>query len=131
MGVRRRPVYTQTAMRRAVTAILGIGLVLVVGTEGFHYIVGLDYVDAFYFESMLASGQGPPLALTSDAGKIFASAMAFISVTSVITTLVFTLGPIFAMVWRESIERVETKARQFEKELETTVEKTRDPKETD
>jgi hypothetical protein len=67
---------------------------------------------------MLATGQGPPLQLNTDAGKIFASVMAFVSVGSVVTTLVFTLGPIFAMIWRESIEKAEREAKKLEKEIE-------------
>ena len=118
MGSRRRPVYTQTALRRALTAIFGIIVVMAVGTEGFHVLENMSFVNAVYFESMLATGQGPPLQLTTDAGKIFASVMAFVSVGSVITTLVFTLGPLLAMVWREALEKVETEARKVEKELE-------------
>ena len=78
----------------------------------------MNYVNAVYFESMLATGQGPPLTLTTDAGKIFASIMAFISVGSVITTLVFTLGPILTMMWREGIDRAELEVRKIEGEIE-------------
>jgi hypothetical protein len=66
---------------------------------------------------MLATGQGPPLQLTTDTGKLFASVMAFVSVGSVITTLVFTLGPILATVWRESLERVEGEAKKIEEDM--------------
>jgi hypothetical protein len=114
---KRRRIYTQTALRRVLTAILGIALIMVIGTVGFHVLEGMNYVNAVYFESMLATGQGPPLQLNTDAGKIFASVMAFVSVGSVITTLVFTLGPIFGMIWRESLERVETEARKMEGEI--------------
>jgi hypothetical protein len=37
--------------------------------------------------------------------------------SSVATTLVFTLGPIFANLWREGLERVEEEARTLEKDL--------------
>ena len=43
--------------------------------------------------------------------------MAFVSVGSVITTLVFTLGPILATVWRESLERVEGEAKKIEEDM--------------
>jgi len=115
---RRRPVYTQTALRRAITAILGIVVVMVIGALGFHSLEGMNYVNAVYFESMLATGQGPPLPLQTDSGKIFASIMAFVSVGSVITSLVFTLGPLLAMVWRETLERVETETRKIENAIE-------------
>ncbi len=126
MGTGKRFRYPRTALRRAVYAIIGIILVLILGSFGFHLIEGMNYVDSFYFESMLATGQGPPLPLVTDAGKIFASIMGFVSVGSVVTTLVFTLGPIVSNLWREGLELVETEARVLEKDL---THKDKDPKE--
>jgi hypothetical protein len=83
-------------------------VVVIVGTSGFRAIEGMGWVDAFYFESMLATGQGPPIQLTTDAGKIIASVMGFVSVGSVITSLVFTLVPIISQLWKEGLERIET-----------------------
>jgi hypothetical protein len=103
--------------RRAVYALSLLFTVLVVGTVGFRLVAGLDWVDAFYFESMLATGQGPPLPLTTDASKIYASVMAFVSVGSVITTVVFALGPVVARVWHEAAQRVEHEARRLERDL--------------
>ena len=123
MGSKGRRVYSQTALRRAVYAICGIVLVMIVGIVGFHLLEGMNYVNAIYFESMLATGQGPPLQLNTDAGKIFASIMAFVSVGSVITSLVFTLGPILAVVWREGLERVEGGVRKLEEDVKEREEK--------
>jgi hypothetical protein len=103
--------------RRLFYATSGIVLVMAVGIVGFHQIEGMDWVNALYFESMLATGQGPPLALTTDSGKIFASVMGFVSVGTVFTSLVVTLVPIISQVWRESLERVEKDARALEKDL--------------
>lgn len=118
MPSRKTPVYTPTALRRAAYGIFGIAVIMIVGTIGFHELEGMNYVNAVYFESMLATGQGPPLQLNTDAGKIFASVMAFVSVGSVITTLVFTLGPILAMIWRETLERAEQEAKKLEERIE-------------
>ncbi len=93
-------------------------MVLIVGTLGFHAIAGLGLVDAIYFESMLATGQGPPLPLSSDSAKLFASLMAFVSVGSVLTSVVFTLGPIGARLWHEAVRRAEQEIREVEQELE-------------
>ena len=98
-------------------AISGIVVVMIIGIVGFHLIEGMNYVNAVYFESMLATGQGPPLQLNTDAGKLFASVMAFVSVGSVITTLVFTLGPILSTIWREGLERVEGEAKNIEEDV--------------
>jgi hypothetical protein len=117
---RSRP--RQTPVRRLTYGLLGIAAVLVAGTLGFHYIAGLSPVDAFYFESMLATGQGPPITLTTDDAKIFASVMAFVSVGSVVTTLLFAVGPIVRRYWREGLERVEDGARTIERDLEREFE---------
>jgi hypothetical protein len=113
-----KPVFTSTALRRVAYALSLIVIVMIVGIVGFHYIEGMNYVNALYFESMLATGQGPPLQLNTDTGKIFASIMAFVSVGSVLTTIVYTLGPVLSSIWRESLERVEGEARKVEKEFE-------------
>jgi hypothetical protein len=106
-----------TRLRRAIYALVFLAIVLTGGTVGFHLLAGLNWVDAFYFESMLATGQGPPFLLTSVASKLYASGMAFLSVGSVLTTIVFTLGPILARLWHEAAERFEQDARRLEAEL--------------
>ncbi|MDG6926684.1 MAG: hypothetical protein JRN09_09045 [Nitrososphaerota archaeon] len=54
---------------------------------------------------------------------MFASIMAFVSVGSVITSLVFTLGPILNMILREGLERAESDVRKVEKEIEKKKDK--------
>ena len=94
-----------------------IVLVLAVGVVGFHQFEGMRWVDAVYFESMLAAGQGPPIPLTTDWGKIFASVMGFVSVGTVLVTLVVNLGPILSEIWRESLEQVEADAKRLEQDI--------------
>jgi len=113
----------QSRRRRVFYAISGIAAVMVIGTVGFHLIEGMDWVNAIYFESMLATGQGPPIQLVTDSGKIFASVMAFVSVGSVITALVVTLVPIISQLWREGWESVEKDAKEFERDLTRKKEK--------
>jgi hypothetical protein len=97
---------------------LGVVLiVLAIGSVGFHAIAGTGWVDSFYFESMLATGQGPPFPLTTDAAKLFASAMAFISVGSVVSAIFFTIGPLLHALGREAVEHLEAEAHEVEGEL--------------
>ena len=103
--------------RRLFITVSGIALVIVVGTVGFHLIEGMGWVDAFYFENMLATGQGPPIQLTTDTGKVFASAMAFISFGSVLTGLVVTFVPIISQLWREGLERAEREVKELERDI--------------
>jgi biotin transporter BioY len=118
MSTPHRRRLTRTAVRRLFWALFGIGVILVIGTVGFDLIAGLSPVDSFYFESMLATGQGPPLTLTTDTAKIFASIMAFISVGSVVSTLLFAVGPIVRKFWREETEHIEASARRLEQDIE-------------
>lgn len=103
--------------RRLFYAFSGIALVMVIGVVGFHQIEGMNWVNAIYFESMLATGQGPPLTLTTSSGKIFASVMGFVSVGTVFTSLVVTLVPIISQLWREGIDRVARDAKKVEKDV--------------
>lgn len=79
--------------------ILGV---LLIGTEGMHLLENMGYVDAFYFMSMLATAQGPAMTPATVAGKLFASLMAFVSVGTVVTSLVYVFGPFFSILLRES-----------------------------
>ena len=118
MGTQPPSQPTASVFRRAFYAITVVILVLIIGTIGFHYIEGASYIDAFYFESMLATGQGPPTAPPSDGAKIFTSIMAFVSVGSVVSTLLFAVGPVLRRFWREEAEYVEAGARHLEQEIE-------------
>ena len=77
-----------------------VATVMVVGTMGMHLIEGLTWLDAFYFMSMIATAQGPPMAPASPAGKLFASFMAFVSVGTVVAALGFLFGPFFGTLWK-------------------------------
>lgn len=117
MGNTPRRMYPRSALRRIVYGILGIAVVMIVGVVGFEHIEHMSLVNAIYFESMIATGQGPPYEPATTAGKLFASAMAFVSVGSVITTLLFTLAPVLATVWREVLERTEDEARRIDEDV--------------
>ena len=116
-AVAGEPQSTASRKRRVFYAFSGIIVVMVVGIIGFHQIEGMNWVNAIYFESMLATGQGPPLTLTTDTGKIFASVMAFVSVGSVITALVVTLIPLISQLWREGLETAERDVKALERDL--------------
>jgi len=116
-AVSEQPQSTASRKRRVFYAFSGIIVVMIIGIIGFHEIEGMGWVNAVYFESMLATGQGPPLTLTTDAGKLFASVMAFVSVGSVITALVVTLIPLISQLWREGLERAERDVKGLERDL--------------
>ncbi|HTW77113.1 MAG TPA: hypothetical protein VMG14_05040 [Thermoplasmata archaeon] len=113
----------RTVRRRAALAVSAVIAAEIVGAVGFHTIAGLNWVNSIYFESMLATGQGPPLTLANDASKIFASVMAFVSVGSSLSAVLFILGPMLGRAWRFLVEDVERKARAWEAEAATEVQR--------
>ena len=125
-GGHPRGPHRRSAIRRALLAISAVVAAEVVGTVGFHVIEGANWVNAFYFESMLATGQGPPFTLNTDTGKIFASIMAFVSVGSTLSAVIFTLGPLLTRIWRTFVEDVESEARALERGVATEIRKTED-----
>ena len=106
----------RSLVRRAAYSIILVAVAEAVGTVGFHAIEGMGWVNAFYMESMLATGQGPPLQLVTDSGKIFASIMGFVSVSSVLSAIILTVGPLLARLWKEGVDAAEVEAKKLEEE---------------
>ena len=86
--------------------VLGI---LFIGTMGIHTFENFSYVDSFFFTSMIATGQGPvgPLVPQTTAGKFFTSALAFISVGTLLAALGFVFGPFLGKLWRIGVLKLE------------------------
>ena len=104
---RSRRHHFHSPWKRALASFFLVGIVLTTGTVGFHFLEGYSYLDAFYFISMIATGQGPIQIPGTPAGKMFASVMAFISVGTVVASLGFLFGPFFGFLWRIGHERWE------------------------
>lgn len=113
-----RPVRLRRFRRRALYSVVIIVAVVAVGTLGMHYLEGWAYIDSFYFTTMLVTAEGPPTAPATDAGKIFAAIMAFVGVGSVVTALVFILGPALSAIWRRGLGEAEKEVRLAEQRLE-------------
>lgn len=106
-----------SARRRVVLSILLIAAVEAIGTIGLQAIQNPGWVNSFYFESMIATGQGPPFGLTSDTAKLFMSFMAFVSVGSVISVIVLNIAPVVIRLSREAIKEAEMGIRRFDEDL--------------
>ena len=117
---KRRMKMPESLLVRAAYALLLIAAVEVIGTVAMHLIEGWSYLDSFYFTSFIATGQGPPGNLQPDSptGKVFSSLLAFVSVGTVITALLFLFGPFLRRVLREGeevLEEVEREVKELEK----------------
>ncbi len=119
MTLRRRRA-THSFFVRALYSFLLIAAVVLVGTIAMHAIEGWSYLDSFYFTSFIATGQGPPANLNpqSPLGKVFSSVLAFVSVGTVITALLFLFGPFLGRVLRVGVEKLEEVEREIEREVE-------------
>ena len=116
---RRRQARRMTIPRsfwvRAAYSVAFIGAVVLIGTLAMHAIEGWSYLDSFYFTSFIATGQGPPgnLQPASSLGKVFSSVLAFVSVGTVITALLFLFGPFLGRVLKVGEEKLEELEREI------------------
>lgn len=79
------------AMRGAVLIGFGLGL----GMLGYHYLVGLPWLDALLNAAMLLGGEGPLAPTPTAAGKLFASFYALFSGLVFVTVTAIFLAPAF------------------------------------
>jgi hypothetical protein len=60
-------------------AIVTVGVALGVGILGYHFLGGLQWIDALVNASMILGGMGPVDLITSQSGKLFTSFYALFS----------------------------------------------------
>ena len=98
-----------SAAHRAFYCFILVAFILFVGTLVMHRLEGFDYVDAFYFTSMIATGQGPAPNLTpvTATGKLFTSFLAFISVGVMVASLGFLFGPFLGKLFKVGVMKIE------------------------
>jgi hypothetical protein len=94
---RRRMFYHRFLLALGLSAGL-IGCSLVLGILGYHFIAGLQWVDALLNAAMILTGMGPVDVLNTDAAKLFASVYALFSGVVFITATGILLTPIFHRV---------------------------------
>ncbi len=118
-ATRRRMRVPRSFWERALYSFAVIAAMVAIGSVVMHVIQGWSYLDSFYFTSFIATGQGPPANLypTSAVGKIFASILAFVSVGTVVTALLFLFGPFMGTVLRLSEEKMEELEKEAEREF--------------
>jgi hypothetical protein len=111
--------------KRAFYAVLVLTLVMAIGTLGMMLLDGWGVVDSFYFMALIATAEGPAATPATDAGKIFAAIMAFVSIGAAISAITFTFGPLFGSALRQGLTHVEREEEELKERLEHN--KTQDP----
>ena len=79
-------------------ALLSAGIsasALFIGMGGYHFLEGMNWVDAFANASMILAGMGPLGTLNTAPGKIFAGFYALFCGLILLTTVTILIAPIF------------------------------------
>ena len=85
-----RAQFARRVARHLLLAVLLLALALGIGVAGYHYLGGLEWIDALLNASMILGGMGPVDPIHNPAAKLFASCyalfsgLAFIGVASVL-----------------------------------------------
>ena len=88
-----RHLFVQRLLRSTTLAIGIIGVSLMIGIFGYHYIAGLEWISAFENASMILSGMGPVDEIRGNSAKIFAGCYALFSGVVFLTTVAVLLAP--------------------------------------
>ncbi|HKW04757.1 MAG TPA: hypothetical protein VJN71_05605 [Nitrososphaerales archaeon] len=102
--------------RRAGIAFLIIAIVMTVGTVGIKLLAGWGWVDSFYFMAMIATAQGPPNPPPNDYSKIFAAAMAFVSIGALVTAIGTIFGPYLGYLFHRGVAYADRELEKVEEE---------------
>jgi hypothetical protein len=104
--------------RRGLYAIIVLAIVMAIGTLGLMLLEGWGLVDSFYFIALIATAEGPAATPATDAGKIFAAVMAFVSIGATISAITFTFGPLFGTALKAGLRHVEKEEEKLKDRLE-------------
>lgn len=71
-----------------------IGIALLIGILGYHFLADLEWINAFYNASMILTGMGPVAEMTTITAKVFSSFYALFSGIVFLSTIAIFFAPI-------------------------------------
>jgi hypothetical protein len=71
-----------------------IGVALIIGIAGYHFIAGFEWLDSLLEASMILGGMGPIKEMPNDGSKVFASLYALFSGLIFIGVMGIVLSPV-------------------------------------
>ncbi len=89
-----RATFYQRVLKNVFIALLIMAVCLVIGIAGYHYTANIPWLDALHNASMILSGMGPVVEITTVSGKWFSSAYALFSGVVFITNVGVILAPV-------------------------------------
>ena len=72
-----------------------VAVALFIGTLGYHWFAGLEWIDAELNAAMILTGMGPVDPMRTTAAKLFASGYALFSGVVFLTSMGIVLSPVF------------------------------------
>lgn len=88
------PVFAKRLLGAVVLACCVVGVVLLIGMSGYHWLADLGWVDSLLEASMILAGMGPVSPLKSNGAKLFASGYALFSGLVFIGIIGIVLSPV-------------------------------------
>lgn len=85
--------FYQRVIKNIIIALLIMAVCLAIGVLGYHYTADIPWLDALHNASMILSGMGPVVEITTVSGKWFSSAYALFSGVVFITNVGIILSP--------------------------------------
>lgn len=86
-------IFYQRIVKNIVLALLIMAVCLAIGIFGYHQFAHASWIDSFHNASMILSGMGPVIEITTNGGKIFSSCYALFSGVIFITNVGIILAP--------------------------------------
>ena len=85
--------FFKRSLKHLLIALLILGLCLMAGAAGYHFIAHAGWLDAFHNACMILSGMGPVIEIKDSGGKWFSSLYALFSGVIFITNIGVILAP--------------------------------------
>ena len=101
---KKPPLHKNIYLHTLRNSLIGLALTclaLFMGMCGYHYTENLSWMDSFLNASMILSGMGPAVTLTTQSGKLFAGIYALFSGLAFIAIIVIVLSPIIHKFFRK------------------------------
>ena len=86
--------FYQRVLKNILIAMLILGICLLIGIAGYHYLANAGWLDSLHNSSMILSGMGPVIEINSVSGKVFSSFYALFCGVVFITNIGVILAPV-------------------------------------
>lgn len=97
-------IFFQRLFNHFLFALLILMISLGIGIFGYHYFANIAWLDAVHNSSMILSGMGPVVEITTVSGKWFSSAYALFSGIVFISTAGVILAPVIHRVFHRLLQ---------------------------